>query len=160
MRRTIQTIDTTTPHTYSGFFNRTGYKVSQDEYGVDVYAPTLLITNVKDENGRMITDHLWFDYTEEFQQLGQLKTGELLKFTAMATTYMKGRTGEHHKDFQLTDPTAISLVRPAEHKPLPDTLPALIGWIMKTNEKFYRISGRMVDPEYLAAYTEWLEAQK
>lgn len=159
MRLNIKNLDMTTPQTFSGFFNRTGYRVEQDADGVDEYEPTLLITNVKDGNGRMITDHLWFNYTADFQALGQLKSGELLKFTATPTTYMKGRPGEHHKDFQLTDPTDIALVRPAQHKPLPDTKPALIGWIMKTNEKFYRISGRMVDPECLAAYNEWLDNQ-
>ncbi|WP_127848344.1 hypothetical protein [Lacticaseibacillus hulanensis] len=160
MRRNIQNIDTTTPHTYSGFFNRTGYKVNRDEDGIEEYAPTLLITNVKDDTGRLLTDHLWFDYSADFKALGQLKSGELLKFDALATTYMKGRPGEHHKDFQLTDPTNISLVRPGDHKPLPDDDKVFIGWIMKSNEKFYRISGRMVDPEYVEAYTQWAEDNK
>ncbi|KRM54401.1 hypothetical protein [Lacticaseibacillus sharpeae] len=160
MRRNIMNLDTTTPQTFSAFFNRTGYRVDRDADDIERFEPTLLVTNVKDGNGRMITDHLWFNYSADFQALGQLKSGELLKFTATPQTYMKGRPGEHHKDFQLTDPTDIALVRKADHKPVPDTKDALIGWIMKTNEKFYRISGRMIDPDMLAAYEEWLAGQE
>lgn len=56
MRRNIMNLDTTTPQTFSAFFNRTGYRVDRDADDIERFEPTLLVTNVKDGNGRMITD--------------------------------------------------------------------------------------------------------
>lgn len=79
--------------------------------------PTLLLKDVRDLNGKYITDHLWFNYTKGFQKLGSLKEGDIIQFDARSKPYEKGYKGYRddvycpiETDYKLSHPTKIKLL--------------------------------------------------
>ena len=103
---------TETRGTFTGEFVRKGSK-----NGWAGPEPTLLLQNIKDENGKLLCDHLWFNYTKGFEKLGELKEGLLIKFNARCREYQKGYKGyrtDVYKpiewDYKLSHPTKISIV--------------------------------------------------
>ena len=82
---------------------------------------TLLFLDIADSQGKILTDHLWFNMTKEFEKLN-LKKGDKCSFFARATVYHKGYRGNRWEiivesdrpsvDFRLSRPTKIYL----EHK--------------------------------------------
>ncbi len=156
MRQTLRTLADGERASFSGSFARTGYKEVEDEYGVTHYEPTLMLSNLRDENARQVTDHQWFNYDATWLALGELKTGDLIQFTAEVQTYMKGRAGQHKQDYQLTAPEELVLRHKqgtAERIALPvDNADALIGYIMESNLRFYRATHRVIDTDYVDAW--------
>ena len=65
--------------------------------------PTILLQNIKDEFGVILTDHLWFNYTKEFQELGKLRKGDEIQFDARTIRYEKGYKGRN-KSLKLLHP--------------------------------------------------------
>ena len=55
--------------------------------------PTVLLKDVKNVEGKVLTDHLWFNYTKGFQSLGELKEGDIVQFNARCKEYEKGYKG-------------------------------------------------------------------
>lgn len=77
-------------------------------YRGDFYEKTILLKDVKDEDGKTLTDHLWFSWNQGFECLGELKKGEEIEFIARVKSYMKGRwCDEFYKDYKLNYPTKI-----------------------------------------------------
>ncbi|MCT2909077.1 hypothetical protein EFT87_10460 [Schleiferilactobacillus harbinensis] len=72
MRDNLQAMGAEQRHTFTATFERTGYKTTDVRYAT-YYQPTLLVNDVTDEQGKVLTDHLWFNYTLGFQKLGHWK---------------------------------------------------------------------------------------
>lgn len=75
-------------------------------------ADTLLLRHVVDENENVITDHLWFNLTKQFESLA-LKEGDVVEFEARSTGYKKGYVAHasyanrREKDYKLSHPTKV-----------------------------------------------------
>ena len=74
---------------------------------------TLLFKNVKDLEGKLLTDHIWFTTNKSFDKL-KLNVGECIKFDARVKNYEKGYKGYREdvyipiaQDFKLSHPTKI-----------------------------------------------------
>ena len=113
MRDNLQAMGAEQRHTFTATFERTGYKTKDVRYAT-YYQPTLLVNDVTDEQGKVLTDHLWFNYTLGFQKLGHLEKGDRLQFDGRITTYTKGYQGwdaelsaEHpiETDYKIERPT-------------------------------------------------------
>jgi hypothetical protein len=98
--------------TFYGEFVRKGYKK-----GWRGTLPTILLKNIRDENGKLMCDHLWFNYTKGFEALGELEEGAIIQFDARVRPYIKGYKGYRddvwdcpiEKDYKLSHPTKIFL---------------------------------------------------
>ncbi len=151
-------------HVFIGRFERVGYKKSYR-----YCRPTLLLTHVAlAETGELITDHLWLNYTKGFLDLGELLTGDLLRFNGRVASYVKGYFGTSQKlDYKVEQPSQVALQAKIEgpRRLLPDTATefgrqagrqALIGYIMERERAFYEASCRPIDPYYIEQYRVWL----
>ncbi len=78
---------------------------------------TVLLKDIKDVNGNIICDHLWFNLTKEFGSL-VLKGGTVVSFDARVKSYYKGYQGYREDvydkpvkmDFKLSHPTKVQVV--------------------------------------------------
>jgi hypothetical protein len=74
---------------------------------------TILLVSIRDGNGNLISDHLWFNMTKGFEQLGTLKEGDSVQFEARVKRYRKGYIhrgagiDESKYDYKLSHPTKI-----------------------------------------------------
>lgn len=105
MRKKLENIGSEKRFEYTGIFQKFGIKS-----GYKSSLPTFVVTNVKDSNGQLITDHLWLNFTTMFNQFGWLRTGDTIKFSGRVDTYYKG----YHKnqlDYRLTYPSKVSVIR-------------------------------------------------
>ena len=100
---------TDTRGTFTGTFVRMGQK-----NGYKGPVPTVLLKDVKNVEGKVLTDHLWFNYTKGFQSLGELKEGDIVQFNARCKEYEKGYNGyraDVYKpieiDYKLSHPSKI-----------------------------------------------------
>jgi len=96
---------------YTGEFIRTGLKHG---YMGDVV--TILLKDVKDESGKIVTDHLWFNMTKGFAQ-ADLQTGDIVEFRGRVEKYVKGYKGWRYdvdkpleEDYKLSFPTKVRKV--------------------------------------------------
>lgn len=160
MRKKLQQLGPQMRHVFIGRFERVGYKRSYR-----YCRPTLLLTHVAlAETGELITDHLWLNYTKGFLDLGELLTGDLLRFNGRVASYVKGYFGTSQKlDYKVERPSQVALQAKIEgpRRLLPDTATklgrqALIGYIMERERAFYEASCRPIDPYYIEQYRVWL----
>ena len=160
MRKKLKQLGSQKRHTFIGRFERVGYKKSYR-----YCRPTLLLTHVAlAETGELITDHLWLNYTKGFLDLGELLTGDLLRFNGRVASYVKGYFGTSQKlDYKVERPSQVALQAKIEgpRRLLPDTVTkfgrqALIGYIMERERAFYEASCRPIDPYYIEQYRVWL----
>ena len=104
-------------HTFTGEFARFGEKPAYKGHIPDI---TVLLLNVKDADGNVVTDHLWFNYTKGFAAC-DLKEGDIVRFDARVKEYEKGYKGYKtwaddeflppvSTDYKLANPTKISVV--------------------------------------------------
>ena len=92
--------------TFIRFGIKSGYK------GVAI--KTLLFSNVRDKNGKVYTDHIWFTTGKQFELL-DLKNGDNICFDARVTSYVKGYKGRREDydlppvkiDYKLSHPNNI-----------------------------------------------------
>jgi hypothetical protein len=97
---------------FSGIFQRKGKKKNYLGYSEE----TILLNEIKDEKGNVVTDHIWFNLTKAFDSLGQLQQGDVIEFEARVSGYTKGymykgiHLGRKEKDFKLSRPTQIKIV--------------------------------------------------
>jgi hypothetical protein len=95
--------------TFTGIFTRMGKKTS---FGYP--KTTVLLTDIKDSEGRRITDHLWFNLTKGFEALC-LKPMDRVQFDARVKPYLKGYRGYRDDvydspvelDYKLSHPTKL-----------------------------------------------------
>lgn len=67
--------------------------------------PAVLLRNIKNQSGQLLADHIWIDYSLEFNTL-QLQEGEQIIFRARVGQYHKGKKGQL-VDYKLHRPTKI-----------------------------------------------------
>ncbi|WP_141505091.1 hypothetical protein [Paenibacillus luteus] len=67
--------------------------------------PAVLLCNIKDQSGQLLADHLWIEYSQEFEAM-KLKRGEQIVFRARVGQYQKGKTGQI-VDYKLYYPSNI-----------------------------------------------------
>lgn len=112
MRRKLQEIEEFRG-TFTGVFVRMGGK-----RGYKGMLPTLLLKDVRNQDGEMMTDHLWFNFTKGFQKLREIREGDVIQFDARVKPYEKGYKGRRvdvydssiQLDYKLSHPTKISKV--------------------------------------------------
>jgi len=93
---------------FTGTFERFGVK--NGWAGVE---KTVLLKDIKNKNGDIISDHLWFNFTKGFENL-QLEKGDIIQFEARVKEYYKGYKGYREgiykpieKDYKLSYPSKI-----------------------------------------------------
>lgn len=110
MRTELKSIGSEERHTYSGTFERKGIR-----NGWKRTEATVLLTDIRNEEGNLITDHLWFNDTKGFQA-ASLQPGDRVEFQARVTAYQKGYQGHDltaallhpvQTDYHLSRPTRI-----------------------------------------------------
>lgn len=89
---------------FYGEFSKYGWRKFMGQY----VEKTLLLVNIRDKQGNLICDHLWFHLTKGFEKLGELKKGQILKFEARVQSYTKHR-GED-VDYHLAWPQDLKIV--------------------------------------------------
>ena len=118
-------------YNFTAEYARCGYKVTYRRgLDRDKLAPTIMFKNVK-INNNLVTDHLWFNYTKGFAELGKLIVGDVISFNARVASYEK--LG-HKIDYKLERPTKVKLV---PHKNGKDALPIPnYPWYVEKYKKF------------------------
>lgn len=81
---------------------------------------TILLTDIKDNEGNVVSDHLWFNYTKGFESV-DLQENDVIQFEARVTKYWKGYCGYREdvyapvkKDYKLAYPTKIKKIKTVE----------------------------------------------
>lgn len=94
--------------TFFGVVERFGTKPSFKGYPTQ----TVLLTDVKDCNGNIVTDHIWFIKGKSFDSV---KPGDVIKFNARVGQYVKGYKG-HRWELQIDNPIELDyrLERPTQ----------------------------------------------
>jgi hypothetical protein len=95
---------------FTGVFERFGFKKAYR--GPDLQ--TVLLRGIRDENGKLLTDHLWFNLTKGFKE-ARLKKGDIVSFEARIKEYVKGYMGYREDiykkpieyDYKLDRPTKV-----------------------------------------------------
>ena len=94
---------------FRGVFERLGKKTNFKGYTEE----TILLTNVVDvETNKLVTDHLWLNFTKGFERI-PLTKGVVLEFMARIKEYKKGYVNRKYKintrttDYRLSHPTRI-----------------------------------------------------
>ena len=87
--------------TFIGIFERLGSK--NGWFG----QRTVLLKDIKNKEGEVITDHLWFNLTKGFQKL-HMREGDIIQFDARVKAYVKGYNKIDRKiDYKLSYPTKL-----------------------------------------------------
>jgi hypothetical protein len=88
---------------------------------------TLLLVDVRDAQGELVTDHLWFTLTVEFCR-ARLRSGDRIAFDGRSAPYEKGYRGRRddgddkpapETDYRLSHPTRVEVL---ERNPKPEPL--------------------------------------
>jgi len=95
--------------TFKKYGLKSGYKGASTE--------TILLVSICNDNGKIISDHLWFNMTKGFEKLGTLREGDIIQFEARVGKYRKGYINRRADidqssfDYKLSHPTKITLVQ-------------------------------------------------
>lgn len=92
---------------FSGIFQNFGIK-----RGYRHKETTVILSQIKDSKGNILTDHLWFNYTKEFKKLwhsGKLQTGKIIEFNARVKIYTKGYEKDEF-DYNLQYPRKLKII--------------------------------------------------
>ena len=89
-RKSLKNVGSEERHTFRGTFVRTGSKGGYTRITV-----------------LLLTDHIWFNYTEGFKKLG-LECGDEVEFDARVQEYKKGYWGDDEKKAKKRPPASIS----------------------------------------------------
>jgi len=81
--------------------------------------PTLMLKDVRDSTGNLVTDHVWFIVGKQLAAL-HLQIGDVISFYARVTAYEKGYKGYREDvykpieiDYRLSNPTKITKIASA-----------------------------------------------
>lgn len=118
MRYKLSKLGAKERHTFVGEFVRYGYKNAFRSFPLK----TVLLKNIHlIDSDETLTDHLWFNFTKEFESQN-FQEGDLMQFDARVSFYLKGYMGYKEdvncspisKDCKLSYPTRIkNLSHPA-----------------------------------------------
>lgn len=102
-----------TKEEFTGTFVKFGGKNNNGEWET-----TILLKNIKDKNGKLVTDHLWFNNSKGFEALN-LKENDVIRFKAKVSQYKKGYLGRDktlsnikpkEKDYKLLNPSKFEIL--------------------------------------------------
>lgn len=96
---------------FERFGTKTNYKTGKPE-------KTLLLLDIRTRSGKVVTDHLWFNFTKGFEKVDvkkPLKQGDLLRFDARVRSYTKGYEKDQF-DYKLSFPSNIVKVNSIKFK--------------------------------------------
>ena len=100
-RKSLKNVGSEERHTFRGTFVRTGSKGGHTRI-------TVLLEDVRRKgSNKILTDHIWFNYTEGFKKLG-LECGDEVEFDARVQEYKKGYWGDDEKKAKKRPPASIS----------------------------------------------------
>ena len=97
---------------FIGVFSRFGTKANYHGFP----EPTILLIDIRNKDGEIVTDHIWFAYGKRFEALGELKEGDIIEFHARVKEYEKGYINMRHEifnaetDYKLNNPTKVQKV--------------------------------------------------
>lgn len=97
---------------FVGVFERYGTKTNWNGYPEN----TILLKDVKNSIGKIVSDHLWFSLTKGFQNLEKLEVGDIVQFQARVKPYIKGYVNninyidEREIDYKLSHPSKIKKI--------------------------------------------------
>lgn len=98
---------------FIGIFERFGTKTNY--HGIP--EKTVLLKDIRDGNNNIVCDHLWFNYTKQFQSLGDINQGDIVKFDGRVKEYRKGYVNhrefidEQTTDYKISHPTKVMLTK-------------------------------------------------
>jgi len=74
---------------------------------------TILLTNIFKESDplNILSDHSWFNFTKGFHDIGYLKEGDKISFTARIKRYEKGYGDDKSFDYKFSLPLSVSRVQ-------------------------------------------------
>lgn len=58
----------------------------------------LLFTSIKLQNGTLVKDEYWFDSSKQFEDLGELKKGDIIQFNARVKIFLTGYESQYSCD--------------------------------------------------------------
>ena len=98
--------------TFVGTFVRFGWKS-----GWNQPQQSVLLKGIRDQHGKRVADHLWFNLTKGFTQC-DLQEGDLVEFNARVASYLKGYLGRRddvwdrpvEEDYKLSHPTKVRVL--------------------------------------------------
>ncbi len=105
---------------------------------------TVLLVDIKFDEGRIATDHIWMNHTKQFKGLGDLRAGDLIEFHARVREYEKGYRGRRDEfdydskptevDYKLSHPTKFTIVEKGAGAivPVPDFKPKKVEMYVPT----------------------------
>ena len=92
---------------FKGTFSRYGLKTAYKGLPLE----TVCLNNIQVMSGEEVTDHLWFNHTKGFKDLGLLYPEDIIAFDARVKSYFKGYIREEDDfrqvDYHLTRPTKL-----------------------------------------------------
>lgn len=109
MRKKLRKIGSENRNKFTAKFERFGSKSGWK--GPEM---TVLLVDVKNDQGKVVSDHLWFNFTKGFEKLN-LEKGDIVQFSARVREYEKGYKGwgifsETEFDYKLSYPTKIQKI--------------------------------------------------
>lgn len=109
MRKKLSNLSENKRYTFKGTFVRLGTKPSFNSPYPDT---TVLLKDIRlFKNDQKLTDHLWFNYTRGFQNLGHLNEGDVIKFDGRVSGYLKDDLlGEDEFDLKISFPTKLEVI--------------------------------------------------
>ncbi|MFC6261765.1 hypothetical protein [Levilactobacillus fujinensis] len=119
-RQRLEQLGMAERHQFYGRFERYGYKA-----GYRGEEPTLLLREVRLViGGKLMANHLWFNLTKGFGDLGQLQRGDIVQFNGRVDRYVKGYQGVKDRisrdtviDYHLSRPTQVKMRTPIDRFP-------------------------------------------
>jgi hypothetical protein len=102
---------------FSGTFKRYGSKTNFKGFP----EKTILLVDIKDSRSKVVSDHLWFNFTKQFERLGELKEGDIVAFDARVKPYVKGYVNFREEidnrelDYKLSHPTKVMVLTKNDH---------------------------------------------
>lgn len=105
--------------TFTGTFSRLGKKRGKSS------GATILLVDIKDKRGRIVTDHLWITYTKGLAKLNSLFEGDVIQFDARVKVYKHAKADKKHangallpedyyEEYGLSHPTNFKLKHKVE----------------------------------------------
>lgn len=144
MRQKLREIGSKTRHRYRGTFKRYGFKVAFGHAKITMVLTDIYLIDDDGKNLSFVTDHLWFNLTKGFMELGILKEGEVISFNGRVSTYQKKETSSGHgkmTEFKLERPTKIlletDLIESAKREKWIGEHWKICNQVWSMNEKYY-----------------------
>lgn len=132
-----------------------------------IFSPVLKFKKIT-HDGKLVADHVTFNYTKGFQKLGAMMEGDLVSFTARVKPYYKGEiTKKTVKtiDYTLNYPGQIKMIRRIHQRDkvsVPSDKEALVGYAIEHNHSAYDFS--LKNYQYIRYckihYHKWLKSSK